>query len=459
MKLKNPDLSAWNEIGRSVARRDSTQITDFHEGRIDEATLAEDSRSPELAELVLAEIVRLNAQGRGHEARALFDPAHTPFIPELEKGGRGLGCCSILGPDEFLVNQGTYYTSTTTWHIRGDRIAEAKPLAAFTWSRNRKHFVAVQSDGVIEVRSGYLAEPHDTIPAIPGSAFMHLPDAISAKFEMPGDDAAYTHLAISDDGQKILLCDAERGVALLRKAASSWDMQLLYPSMRVGLEDQARAPNEDDGDFGVDLAMLHAAMSPDGRYAALETQDYGHYLIDLEAPNGPAVHAKLGHLSEYPHDACFSSDSGVVAFNSCHFYNGMTFASTVSAVKGLVTQPYEEHPAQTVLDTFLRVYASGYLPSSMTKQDEGAFLLAGSGFASCVQATGNVLWAMGFGSSAGGVDICPETGRVLLSSHSGMLHLLDPSQQQDPPISSGYRAPQEERRWLFWDRLKHPIIW
>ena len=94
-----------------------------------------------------------------------------------------------------------------------------------------------------------------------------------------------------------------------------------------------------------------------------------------------------------------------------------------------------------------------------TAEQTGAFLLAGSGFAACVTENAKLLWELGFGSSAGGVDVCPQTSRVLIASHSGMLHLLDPSQSQSPPISSGYNVPQELRRWIFWERLKQPIAW
>ena len=455
------DLASWNELGRKVAQNNSSEIAAFHEGRKEEPSIMRDPRSQQMAEAVLAEIVRLNADGRASEARATFDPAHEPFIPELEKGGRGLGFCAILGQDEFLVQQGTHYTETTTWHIQGEQIAKADAVAGFAWSRNRQHFLVVQPDGMITVHDEYGAPPREQIPAVPGSAFVPigLPDALREQYESPGEMAAYTHLAISDNGSKILLCDAERGVALLRKGKSEWNVELLFPSMELGLEDQMREEIEDVGEFQPFFDMIHAALSPDGRFAAVGTQAEGHYLIDLDTKDGPSLHAQLGHHSEYPHDACFSDDSGHVALNSCHFYHGATFAAEMSAVQGLTTPPYEEHPRLTALNSYLRVYASGFLPASMTGQESGAFLLAGSGFAACVTPEGKILWELAFGSSAGGVDVCPETGNVLIASYSGMLHLIDPMQRQDPCISSGYKAPRELRRWLFWDRLRHPLIW
>jgi hypothetical protein len=456
---RKPDLGSWNEIGRSVAEHDARELADFHEGRSEQPSMANDTRSPELAEQVLAEVIRLNALGRAGEARALFDPAHAPFIPELEKGGRGLTCCAILGANEFLVNQGTSYTKKTTWHLQGDRITPAQTLVTFAWSRNRRHFLAVREDGTIALHRKYGDAAYDVIPSIPGSAFVPngLPADLAASYETPGDHAGYSHSAISDDGTKILLCDETRGIVLLCKERSGWNVKLLYPSISLDLEDLVVENDEGGKEVYTSFDMIHSALSPDGRYAALGAQSSTHYILDIR--DEPSLHAKLGHLSEYPHDACFSSDSELVAFNSCHFYNGVTFVSEVSRVKGLNTQPYDLHASQLVLNPYLRVYASGYLPGSMTSRQNGAFLLAGSGFATCVATDGKVLWELGFGSSAGAVDVCPETGRVLIASYSGILHLLDPARQQDPPIFSGYKAPQELRRWLFWERLKQPLVW
>lgn len=457
---KQPGFSDWNRLGRSVARHNATQLEGFHEGRIDEPSMQEDTRPPELAEAVLAEVVRLNAEGQGSKARDHFDPAYAPFVAQLQKGGRGLKFCAILGEDEFLVNQGTSHAKRTTWHIKGERITEAETLSGFAWSRNRQHFLAVDTSGRITLSPAYGAVPTDIISPLTGAAFIPtgMPEALRERYQPPVDKGSYSHLTVSDDGRKILLCDDERGICLLRKTAADWQPELLYPSIKLGLAEQM-ADLEDGETFSVHLDMSHSALSPDGRYAAFGTQDDGHYLIDLDTPGGSDLHAKLGYLSEYPHDACFSDDSAFVTFNSCHFYNGVTFASNIAETKGLDTPPYEEHPAQKVVNTYLRVYASAYLPQSMTGEPSGAFLLAGSGIATCVTAEGKVLWELEFGSSAGSVDVCPKTGRILISSYSGMLHLLDPAKRQQPPLAISYKPPLETHRWLFWERLERPVVW
>ncbi len=390
-----------------------------------------------------------------------FDPAHTPFIPELEKGVGGLSNCAILGPDEFLVLQGTPFWTNTTWHITGDQITECDSLAGFAWSRNRKFFLTLQTDDSLVVRERYGGEPLDLIPAIPGAAFIpqDLPEKLRRNFGTPGDMGIFTHLAISDDGRKVLLADYERGVILLTKTDSGWSTQLLYPSLLLGLEEDINAALKEKESFRPYCDMIHAALSPDGDYAALGTQMDDHHVFRLSDDGRASLHASLEGLSAYPHDACFSDDSTLVALNSCHFYGGATFACKLSDVRGLKVERKKQREVQTLINDYLRVYASGYLPASMTDEATGAFLLAGVSFANCVAPDGKVLWEVEFGSSGGGMDVCPETGRILIASHSGMLHLFDPSQKQEVPIFAGYRAPREERRWIFWDRLERPIVW
>ncbi len=455
------DLDDWNAIGRRVAAANSAEITAFHEGRTAAPQLIQDNRGLPLAKAVLAEVVSLNRAGRVAEARGMYDPAHAPFIPVMEDGERGLQFCAILGADTFLVLQGTSYQAQTAWHIKGDSITEAPPLRGFAFSRNRRQFVAVHPSGEITLHDTYGAPVLDRSPALPGSAFVPqgLPLDLQPLYPVPGDAISLTHLAISDDGTRILLCDANRGVMLLHRTGTGWQTQLLYPSIAAGLEGDMRYFMEQGEVFGVYLDMVHAALSPDGRFAACGMQSAGHFVLAIEDPAAPQLHAHLGHLSEYPHDAVFSNDSTVAAFNSCHFYNGATFAVRLADVGGLVTPPYERQPVQTLLNDYLRVYASGYLPASMAGVESGAFLLAGSGFAACITPSGKVLWELGFGSSAGGVDVCPTTGRLLIASYSGMLHLLDPARQQEPLIDNGYKAPLELRRWIFWEAAGQPIAW
>ncbi|WP_435257909.1 WD40 repeat domain-containing protein [Thioclava sp. FR2] len=460
--MNGTDLTPWNAIGRKIAAHNSAELTAFHTGKTEAPNLAEDTRSPALAEAVLAEVIALNKAGKGGTARDIYDPAHAPFIPQMEREGhRGLSFCAVLDKNRFLVQQGTSWTANTTWLIDGDQIDKAPPLAAFAWSRNRQHFLSVLPDGSLTVAPRYGALPTDTIPALPGTAFVppDLPANRVNYYPPPDDRAAYNQIAISDDGKTILLVCALRGICCLRKSAKGWQTELLYPSTLLGLIDDMDFWIDDGEIFSPSFKMIHAALSPDGRYVALGTQMSPHYILDLSDPTATGLHANLGNLSEYPHNASFDGTGAAIALNSCHFYNGVTFAADMAAVKGKSTVQWQKDPLQTILNDYLRVYASGWLPATMTQGHKGAFLLAGSSYATCVTPSGEVIWEIQFGSSAGGVDICPTTGRILIASHSGMLHLLDPSASASPPAMSGYNTPIERLRWVFWDYLPTPLIW
>lgn len=452
-------IPEWNAQGREAALYNTGQLTALHSGQTDAVNLINDPRRAEMAEAVLAQVIHLNATGQGSAARKRFDPAHGLFAARM-KDSRGLKFCAILGPDRFLVQQGATYEPNTTWLIEAGRIARAAPLHAFAWSRNRKHFLAVHPDGGLTVSPGYGLPPSETIPALRGTAFVPkgMPPALALRFETPDDTPAYSHIAISDDGETILLADEERGVMLLRKSPWGRKPTGIDPYTSRFIEEM-QSGSDDVERYDPSLAMLHAALSPDGHFAALGVQNGCHHLMDLRGSGALESHAMMGNLSEYPHDACFSDDGQTVALNSCHLYHGCTFASDMATIRGLTTEAYETHPTQTIINEYLRVYASGWLPPAMTGAGSGAFLLAGDGVATAVTAKGKVIWELLFGGSAGGLDICPETGRILLASASGILHLLDPAAPQDPIITAGFNAPTERGRWIFWDSLAAPVIW
>jgi hypothetical protein len=90
---------------------------------------------------------------------------------------------------------------------------------------------------------------------------------------------------------------------------------------------------------------------------------------------------------------------------------------------------------------------------------QGAFLLAGSGCATAVTPDGKVLWELLIGSSAGSVDVCPKSRRILIGSYSGMPHVLDTDKKEEPDRAIGWNSPKELKRWIFWNTRKGPIQW
>lgn len=202
--------------------------------------------------------------------------------------------------------------------------------------------------------------------------------------------------------------------------------------------------------------MVHVALSADGTFLACGAQDEGHHLFSVDAAGEPKHWATLGHASEYPDDACFSEDGAYVALNSCHFYNGATIVARVAEVAGLTTEPYDEDTRTPVINDYLRVYASTWLPGEALGGGAGVFALAGAGVLTLVGIDGKVRSELMFGSSASGIDYCPKTQTLVLGSYSGFLHFLRPG--EDDPSAIGWHASREVKRWCFLKDLP-PLQW
>ena len=125
---------------------------------------------------------------------------------------------------------------------------------------------------------------------------------------------------------------------------------------------------------------------------------------------------------------------------------------------------YAEDARAPLIDEHLRVYAGGWLPLELPSLDgtariEGGFALAGAGVLRVVGIDGTVSSVVGIGSSAGGVDYCPESGRLAVATHAGVLHVFDPAAEELPGRVDGVRPMREVTRWLLWSHLPRPLRW
>lgn len=144
---------------------------------------------------------------------------------------------------------------------------------------------------------------------------------------------AITDLVPFNSGDRALLVASE-GVYVLDEQKAN----RLLPTDEDYIEPfgylREEAPDEP---LSHDMSMEHAALSPDNRLIACGHQSDRHMVFDADTY---ARVAEIGHLSEYPHYAQFSSDGQMLALNSCHFYNGITFGVPTSLIRGLDTESY-----------------------------------------------------------------------------------------------------------------------
>ena len=443
----------WNDVGRRLATDVQARLEQFHSGEANEAEWPSDPRDEALAARVLHAVVELNQLGRWEEARRWFDPAHEPFISRM--GDEGLPFVVALGEDEALFRRGSTWQRGHLWLVAGDSLKPLPELSAAAISPSREMLALADADGVRVLKGwngneiAWFPWPSDdelVPPWVPGSA--------RDRYDVESPATSLEYLCVANSGLRIAMAlrsgvvvgDASRGhtrwhLALpLRDKADEWVLEELEKGERAAFH----------GD------MVHVAMSGDGRFLACGSQEEGHHLFRADPDGGTSFWVKLDHESEYPHNACFSGDGAQVAFNSCHFYSGATIAADTLAIKGVVTEPYDEDARPRVINRNLRVHASTWLPESALPDGKAAFALAGVSFLTIVTRSGEVLHELMFGSSASGIDYCPTTKTLVLGSYSGFLHFLKTNEID--PIGLGWRPPKELKRWCFLKDLP-PFQW
>jgi hypothetical protein len=454
----------WNDAGRRLATDVQVRLERFHKGEVDDPELPSDPRDEALAARVLDAVLELNQLGRWQEARRWFDPAHEPFIPRM--GDDGLHFVVALGEDEALFRRGCTNEHGHLWRVAGDSLTPLPELSAAAISPNREMLALADAGGVRVLRGWNGSEvarfpwpSRDELvpPWVPGSA--------RDRYDVESPGSSLLYLCVANSGLRIAIA-LQSGVAVgdVSRGAAWWHLAL-------PLEDQADErvleelkKGERSGFYGIGKGkpaanyghMVHVAMSGDGRFLACGSQREGHHLFTIDPDGRTSFWAKLGPASEYPHNACFSRDGTRVAFNACQFYSGATIAADTHAIKGAVTEPYEEDARAPVINRYLRVYASTWLPESALPDGKAAFALAGLSFLTIVTHSGEVLHELMFGSSASGIDYCPTTKTLVLGSYSGFLHFLKPTDID--AIGLGWRPPRELKRWCFLKDLP-PFQW
>jgi hypothetical protein len=126
----------------------------------------------------------------------------------------------------------------------------------------------------------------------------------------------------------------------------------------------------------------------------------------------------------------------MIAFNSCHFYNGMTIGAPTRLLPGLKTESYEPDDRIVELEDESRVYAA------VSRGDE--FIIGdANGYLRAFDIKGNPRWQHFIGSSVGDID----------------LSIIDLDTGEADPFVIGTSQHQERRRWLFWKGEKKPLAW
>ncbi|HZL91111.1 MAG TPA: hypothetical protein VFB96_22280 [Pirellulaceae bacterium] len=400
----------------------------------------EDTRS-RLACAVIAVVRRANQKGTPKALRDFFPPAFEPLLDLIKENGQVLPLALLLNDGRIVVRIGAPYETGRVVLIDGDRIHEqSRDMITVGRSPNRRWFAVARSSGVT-VHDGWEGRQVGEYPWPVGR------EGVPSGFDVPATDGApiITRLVPFCDGTRVLLI-SPNGVFVLGPDRA---IRLLPSGERMREFFEWLRKEHPDDPLYFNLSMEHGDVSPDGRWIAAGDQDSLHYIYDA---TNLQLAGEIGNVESYPHYAAFSSDSSLVAFNSCHFYNGATIGAPIQLLPGLKTEPYSRDPRITTLQEGARVYAAVHRKDEFIVGDAYGYLRA-------FDHRGGFRWQHFIGSTIGHIDLSPDGKRLIVTSCAGFLCVIDLDTGTPDPFSIGTASHRERRRWLFWRNEPQPLIW
>jgi hypothetical protein len=408
--------------------------------KVDSSQQPKDTREP-MAEAVLAAVRRANAEGRAGETHERFPPAYEPFYKMLEANGQSLPTALLLDDGRIVARIGPEYQPGRVVLI-DDLTLTPLPESVLDVGRspNREYFAVARRTGVT-IHRGWDGPEFAHLEWPTGDEGMSKKDEVELINGVP----IITELIPFDDGERAILAGPD-GIFVLTSHKSI----RLFPTKAELREHFKWLGEEHPGDpLKVNLSMEHAAISPDGRWIAAGHQSSSHFVFDATSYK---VVGEIGHASEYPHYAVFSTDSSMVAFNSCHFYNGKTIGIPLRLLPGLKTEPYEPDRRLIALESGSRVYAAAAKGDEIVVGDASGYLRA-------FDLKGTFRWQHFIGSSVGDIDLTRDARRMVVTTYAGFLCILDLDTGKPDPFSIGTATHREVRRWVFWKNEPNPLVW
>jgi len=388
---------------------------------------------------VIAAIREANRSGQLDSLRELWPPAHEPLIPLLEENGQSIPVVYVLPDKSIIARVGAPYEPGKTVHIVGDSVRDIDDVGFFGRSPNRKYFAIAKPDGV-HVTDGWGGSHVASFPWPTGRE--GLPDGFEVEaFIAPPTP---TRLIPFPDGSRVLLVSSD-GIFVL---TSTQAVRLLPTTEQLKEHFEWLRKEYPDDRLSMGLSMEHGAISHNGKLIAIGSQDSTHLILD-ENLN---VIGDIGNRSEYPHYALFSSDDSMIAFNSCHFYNGITLGVPIDLLPGLKTEPYEDDERIRVLEDGARVYAG-------TCRNNEFMIGDASGYVRAFNRHGEALWQLFIGSSVGDMDVSNDGQLLVVSTYAGFISIIQLDAGKQAPHQIGNSNHVERRRWIFWKREERPLIW
>lgn len=425
-------VSAMNDFIRRGMRLGWENVNEREEPR--------DSRGPMTKE-VLAAVRRANQAGRIEGLHQRFPRAHGPFVELLSDNEQCLPVALMLDDARVILRIGAHYESGRLAILDDESFQYLSPeIITIGRSPNRDFFAIARSDGVA-VQRGWDGPTELSLKWPTG--LEGIPKGFAA--ERISGTSQVNRLIPFNTGDRVLLVSTT-GIFVLETSRA---VRLLPTESHLREHFEWLKADFPADPLSYELSMDHGAISADGKWIAAGHQSSLHLVFDAQSYE---IVAEVGHSSEYPHHAAFSSDGSMIAFNSCHFYNGMTIGVPIALIPDLKTEPYQKDDRLIELDTGARVYAC--------VSRDGEFIIGDAyGYLRAFDLNGRFRWQHYIGGTICDMDISRDGRRLVVTTYAGYLAIIDLDTGTADPFVIGTATHHERRRWIFWKQEPAPLIW
>ena len=245
-----------------------------------------------LADAAISAVRAANAKGDFDGLRDQWPPAHIPLIAYLKEGGQSIPALIVLDDGSIIARIGnTHSENSSTVHIHGDEVTQLPDIGLFGAGPNGRFIAFAEPDGV-RITDGW-GGPTSSICRWPTGQEGAPEGAPVEKIETP---PSVDSLVPFPDGLRVLSIGSDGVFVLTTDVAHR-----LIPS-EDGIADHVKWRLEEDVGQPLNLSadMAHGAVSGDGKWIAVGSQDGPHLVFDAEL----VLAASVGHASEYPTMRC-----------------------------------------------------------------------------------------------------------------------------------------------------------
>ncbi|WP_454981135.1 hypothetical protein [Capnocytophaga haemolytica] len=364
-----------------------------------------------LAAEVFALLKEANKKGEVTAFRELFPPAVTPFWEVVEEKTKPIRHLCYISEHKLAFIVGAPYEGLQAYIVDNGVVTPLEKGISALGKAVQGEVFAIRKKNTITTTKGWQGEVIATI-------------AIPEELEIEST----VQLLPFNDGKRVVLVSFD-GIYIL----SETDHKRLLP-IKLTKEDVKE---------GIYIDMPHAALSHNNQYIAAGDQDSKHHIFDAE---GKAIGYAVPSCS-YPHFALFAKDDSQVAFNSCHFYNGVTIA--VNAADFDKKKVGSNDDEVTLIDEEMRVYAG-------VATTEGYILGDANGYIRAFTKEGKLLWRYFLGGTISGMAISDDEQTPWVGTYFGQLHQLQLNKGWRDTHTIGTAKHYEDFRLIFWK--KEPIL-